>query len=195
MRLILQLLAPALAVSVFWFGFENAWMTILAYHVQILFWSRHRITSMVRGRNTDATTWVSVLAGAAAGPLMYVLLPHITLLDSSTWLANHGLAGWRLLLMIPYFGIVHPILEQAHWSDLRNRTPFAHGFFAGYHLLVLVSLLAPPWLALAFAVLLATSFIWYRLARRNSGSFVPCCMHVTADLGIVLAAWLRVQNS
>jgi hypothetical protein len=193
MRLILRLAAPALAVGVFWFGFESAWMTILAYHAQILFWSRHRIRAVLHGRGGVAAVAVAVIPCAVAGPLLYFLLPRITLVDSTTWLAAHGLAGGSLVLMIPYFGIVHPVLEQTHWDELRNRTPLAHGCFAGYHLLVLASLLSLPWLGLVLAVLLGASYVWYRLARRYAGLFVPSCMHVAADLGIVLAAWLRTR--
>ena len=133
--------------------------------------------------------------GAGAGPLLFLVLPRVTAVDSTTWLAAHGLSGAGLVCMIPYFGIVHPVLEQAHWNALRNRTPWAHGCFAGYHLLVLHALLPSPWLGLVFALLVTVSFIWYRLARRFAGAFVPCCMHIAADLGIVLAAWLQTRKA
>jgi len=194
MRLILRMLAPTLAVWVFWSGFENAWMTLLAYHAQILFWSRHRLGAVLRGWRVDVAAVSAIVAGGAAGPLMFALLPHITVVDAGTWLAAHGLAGGSFLLMIPYFGVVHPILEQAHWHDLRDETPFAHAFFAGYHLFVLSTLISLGWLGLVFSALMAASILWYRLARRSGGSFVPACMHIAADLGVVLAAWMRTGS-
>ena len=42
----LRLLAPYLAVGVFWYGFSSAWLAILAYHAQILLWSRGRLCGM-----------------------------------------------------------------------------------------------------------------------------------------------------
>jgi hypothetical protein len=61
--------------------------------------------------------------------------------------------------------------------------------FAGYHVLVLASLLPVPWLAICFVILVGSSVAWKRMVRR-SGSVVPAVFsHVLADLGIVLAAW------
>lgn len=40
MRRILACLAPFVAVLIFWWGLRSARLTVLAYHVQILFWSR-----------------------------------------------------------------------------------------------------------------------------------------------------------
>jgi hypothetical protein len=40
MKLTAKLLAPYFAVGVFWCVFSNAWLAMLAYHAQILFWSR-----------------------------------------------------------------------------------------------------------------------------------------------------------
>jgi Flp pilus assembly protein TadB len=97
--------------------------------------------------------------------------------------------------MIPCFGIVHPVLEQMHWHDLRNETWLAHACFAVYHALVLWKLMTPLGLALVLGVLLATSVLWYRLARRFQGAFVPCCTHIAADLGIIVAAWWSIHRA
>ena len=35
MKLVLKMLAPYLAVGIFWCGLSNAWLAILAYHAQI----------------------------------------------------------------------------------------------------------------------------------------------------------------
>ncbi len=62
-----------------------------------------------------------------------------------------------MVAMVAYFGLVHPLLEQAHWTPLREATPIAHVAFAGYHMLVLASLLTVPWLAVCFVILTAAS--------------------------------------
>ena len=129
-----------------------------------------------------------------AGPLLYFLLPSITHADLPAWLARVHLTGASLLLMVPYFGLVHPFLEQAHWAPLRERTPLAHLFFAGYHALVLSSLLTLPWLLIVLCVLTLASFLWRKAGERFGSIAVPLISHLFADLGIVIIAWLRSQR-
>lgn len=190
---ILKLLAPYFAVGIFWCGLENAWLALVAYHVQILAWSWRRIPMVARGRHPRAALLWGVLF-ALAGPVVYLLLPHITTTGLGTWCARYGITDANWIWMIPYFGILHPILEEAHWEDLRSRTPIAHPCFAAYHVLVLLTLFPYPWLAATFLMLSAVSMFWHHVTRRYRGSFVPIVTHVLADLGIVVAAWLRVHS-
>jgi hypothetical protein len=46
--LTLKLLAPCFAVLVFWCWLGNAWLAILAYHAQILLWSRGSLPKLGR---------------------------------------------------------------------------------------------------------------------------------------------------
>ena len=92
--------------------------------------------------------------------------------------------------MIFYFGLVHPLFEQIHWAPLRESTPLAHLAFAGYHMLVLYSLLTVPWLALCFVVLVAASWLWQRMVRESGSLLLPIASHVAADLGIIIVVWL-----
>jgi hypothetical protein len=185
----LRLLAPYLAVGVFWCWLGDAWLTLLAYHAQILFWRRGRGGGPILSR--PGRGLVLALPAALAGPAMYWLLPRISSTDPAVWLSDHGLSGTSLLLMIPYYGLVHPLLEQLHWRELREGGPAAPLLFAGYHLLVLHTLLTPLWLAVCFAVLVAASFAWRILTTRTGGLTVAVVSHVLADLGVVLAAWWR----
>lgn len=188
-RLALKLLAPYLAVGVFWCGLSNGWLAILAYHAQILFWRRSSGPGV--WRPVPRRVLPLVLPAALAGPLLYLLLPVITEGNLPAWLAAHRLSGAPLLAMIPYFGLVHPVLEQVHWAPLREHTAWAHPVFAGYHMLVLWSLLPVAWLVACFAVLTAVSVLWHGLSRRGRGLTAPVASHALADLGVVVAAWLR----
>ncbi len=192
MSLILKLLAPYLAVAVFWCGFSNAWLAILAYHVQVLLWSRCSLPRM-RGP-AKRRDLLLALPTVVTGLLLYFLLPHITHTDFSTWLTDHRLTGIAFLIMIPYFGFVHPYLEQAHWGPLRKRTALAHPLFAGYHLLVLFSLLSVGWLVLCFVVLTAASYLWQKISEQTGDLTVATVSHVLADLGVVVAAWVSVSG-
>lgn len=192
MKRTLEMAAPYLAVVVFWCVLENAWLTILAYHAQILFWSGRRLPRLARGWDVGAFLSMA-LPCALVGPLACLLLPQMTLAGGvGRWLAEHQLTGTALLVMIPYFGLVHPLLEQAHWSGLRAATWQAHPAFAGYHALVLVTLMKPAWLALCLVILAGASVLWSRVqSEARGGVVVPACGHVLADLGLVVAAWAR----
>ena len=192
----LRVLAPYLALAVGWFGFQNAWLTIILYHAQIVFWllyDRGMSNATSQTQNSSYHLWWAALPAAAAGPALYFLLPHITHTDLLSWLAEYQLDGRRLLFMIPYFGLVHPVLEQRHWSRLRQQSSAAHGAFAAYHALVLYSLLAWPWVLLTLAVLVGASIAWAFLTKRW-GLAVPILSHSAADLGVVAAAWLLARS-
>ncbi|MDZ4655054.1 MAG: hypothetical protein U1F44_04175 [Coriobacteriia bacterium] len=188
LSLALRMLAPWLAVGVFWLGFGNAWLTILAYHAQILLWSRGRAPGL-RWPKRDRIAWL-IAPSALAGPALWLLLPYITRTDPGGWFARHGLSGTSLVAMVAYFGLVHPLLEQVHWTPLREATPIAHVAFVGYHMLVLASLLTVPWLAVCFVILTAASVVWQEMTRRTGSVLVAVASHVAADAGIVLVAWL-----
>ena len=192
-KTILRMLAPYFAVIPLWCVYRNAWLCILVYHAQALLWSRADLNRVRRGWNRNLFL-IGVLPCALAGPLAFFLLPIMMReVSLGTWLSEAGLGGVSLLVMVPYFGLVHPLIEQAHWNRLRSETHWAHVAFAAYHVLVLWSLLQPAWLALCFAVLLGASIGWTYVQRKPGGGLLaPYCMHAAADLGIVAAAWLLV---
>lgn len=189
MNLLPKLLAPYIAVGVFWYGLQNAWLTILAYHVQILLWLRP--ASLPKLRPLQARAFLFALPMALVGPALYFLLPVMTDVDIFAWLAVRRMSRGAFLLMTPYFGLLHPWLEQAHWGPLRRRTPFAHPIFAGYHVLVLSSLLGVAWLVLCFAALTIASLLWRLMDIRTKSPGVSIASHILADMGVVAATWLR----
>lgn len=182
----LRLAAPYLAVAVFWCVLHDAWLTILAYHAQILWWMRGTRPMFQRYRRTR--TALLIFPSALAGPALALVLPHIARTELSLWLDRYHLTGSSLLVMTFYFGLVHPVLEQAHWAPLRDRTPHAHTVFAGYHMLVLYSLLPVPWLAACFVVLCLASWCWKRMVRASASLLPAIASQAVADLGIVLVA-------
>ena len=190
MKLLLKLLAPYFAVAVFWCGLSNAWLAILVYHAQILFWSRGKLPRL--SRPDSLRSFLFALSALFIGPILYFLLPIITHSGISTWLEAHHLSKETALLMIPYFGLIHPILEQTHWEPLRKRTPLAHPLFAGYHLLVLYSLLPVLELVLCFVFLTGASCLWQRISDRTGSPTVSVLSHTLTDLGMIIAAWLRM---
>lgn len=188
MKLILKLSAPYLAVAVFWCIHPNAWLAILAYHAQVLFWSHNSFAKVSMPKPTRIV--FMALPAAIAGPLFYILLPYITHTELSTWLEHYHLSPLSLILMIPYFGIVHPCLEQMHWNELRKATHLSHPLFAGYHMIVLSTLLTLPWLVVCFGVLTISSFLWKQMEQKSESLGLAVISHVLADFGIILTAYI-----
>jgi len=180
------LLAPYLSVLVFWVWLHSAWLAILGYHAQILLWLWRERRPL--GARPGARLLALALPFILAGPVVYVLLPQIASVQVGEWMRIHGLSGVALLTILPYFGLVHPPLEQLLWSPLRKQSPWAHVFFAGYHVIVLSSLIPPVWLAAVLVVLVCTSWIWQLIESVSGGLSVPIMAHVLADAGIAIAA-------
>lgn len=189
MTLALRILAPYLAVAICWFGFSNAWLTVLVYHLQIILWA---------GRSFTMPTWrlptkhlLLVLPAVFIGPAVYFLLPAITGGHFDEWLTKFHVTPLSLLIMLPYFGLVHPWIEQTHWNYIRERTPFAHICFAGYHVIVLAQLADTIWLVVVFIALATTSYLWSWFTRHTRSLTPAYLTHAIADTGIVIAAWLH----
>ena len=194
MKRFLQTLAPYIAVAIFWCVFKSAWLSILAYHAQILFWSWRRLGLLRRGWDLRMFL-VAAVPCLLAGPLAYALIPHVTAdAGLKEWLAGYGLNGLWWIAMVPYFGLIHPLLEQVHWSGLRSAGWPAHLAYAGYHGIVLFLLLQPLWLCVCLGILLVVSAVWSRIQEKcRGGLLVVACGHVFADLGIVAVAWIAAM--
>jgi hypothetical protein len=188
-----KLLAPYLSVLVFWVWLHSAWLAILGYHAQILLWL-WREHPRIGGR-PGARLLALALLFILAGPVVYVLLPQIASVQVGEWMRRHGLSGVALLAILPYFGLVHPHLEELHWSPLRKRSPWAHASFAGYHVIVLSSLMPPVWLAAVFVVLICASWSWQLIESASGGLTVPIVAHILADAGIAIAALALASGS
>jgi len=184
----LRLLAPYVAVGVFWLGFSHAWLAILAYHLQIIVWYRFGRWIRTREQGNHFASYVG-LGCVLAGPLVYFILPQIVAVDLALWLEQYRMSGFSYFLMIPYFGLVHPMLEQVHWRSLRSETAWSHVWFAGYHVVVLHALLPILWLIACFAALVAMSWVWHKAGNTSTSRMYVTISHILADLGIVLAVW------
>lgn len=191
MRTALKLLAPYLSVAVFWLGAKNGILALAGYHLQVLIWV---LVDRARPKFGRGGKWFLALPMVGAGPLLYFLLPVITRVDLTEWLRDYHLSGWTLLLLVPYFGILHPVIEQVHWGPLRDQTKFSHLFFAGYHMLVLVSLLDWQWLVLCAVLLAGASVAWQYLTFRNGGIGLSAASHICADLGVIVATWILTSG-
>lgn len=117
-----------------------------------------------------------------AGPELAAVLRGWGLTTANWWL----FAAWLCLM--------NPWLEQRFWRGVLgspDRRPRAtDAWFAGYHLLVALPVLAWPWLVLMFAAL-ATASWWWRQVIRLQGNFRGATIaHFLADASIMVALGL-----
>ena len=190
MALALRIGAPYLSVLIFWVWLENGLLALLAYHAQILFWA---IQSQKPNFSISKQALGVVTPTAFCGVVTYFFLPYLVKLPVSEWLARFKVTGVTLSFLVPYFGVIHPFLEQAHWRPICQGMRLGHWFFAGYHMLVIHSLLSLPWLIISFFLLTAVSYLWSYLARKEGSYFPSTLIHICADFGMILAVWLLVS--
>jgi membrane protease YdiL (CAAX protease family) len=136
---------------------------------------------------------------ALAAPVVYFMWPWFAASGSilPEWLARYGLTGWAWLCLLPYFSIVHPILEEIHWRGISPGpvTGICRQdlLFAGYHVLVLFQPVRAPWLLLVFAVLAGSSVFWRWAAERFGGYGLPVLTHAVADAAVVVGVHFLLQ--
>ena len=188
-------LLPYFSVWIGLYILHSGWCALLLYHVGIIAFliaRRRRGVWQKIGRGAFGPILVpGVLACALAAPILYFMWPLFAVESPllSDWLASYGLTGWAWGLLIPYFSVVHPLLEELHWREIapeRVRALCAQDLlFAGYHVLVLFQLVRAPWLVLVFAVLAASSFFWRWCAARFEGYAIPMATHAVADAAVL----------
>lgn len=195
---------PYIAVLIGMYLFQSAWLAILLYHIGVigfLFFRKSTGLWMRMGRGLGTPLLVpGLIVCAMAAPVVYFMWPWIAISENilPRWLAYYGLSGWAWWLLIPYFSIVHPILEELLWreigSDCNPRICRQDLMFAGYHVLVLFQLVKTPWLILVFVVLTSSSIFWRWAARRFGGCLLPTLTHAVADAGVMIAVHLLMDG-
>ncbi len=204
-------LLPSGAVLLGLYGLHSAWAAILAYHFGIvsfaLILDGRRLgdppddSEGVSAQGRLALRWILPLTilCALSGVAFYLLWSWMVRPGTSLslWLAHRGMEGWSWWLFVPYYGLLHPVLEEWHWSRIgagvSSRIGVLDAIFAGYHLLVLATLVRWPWLVLIFVILLCSSAFWRDMYGARRTRFVPLLTHGVADLSIVIAASLLLR--
>lgn len=183
---------------------QNAWATILLYHVGMVTLLRlggqeGLLRAVRQGWSAPAAVVIGIVF--ATGGLLLVLLwgtmsrEHVDLAETLTSLRLSGLYWW---VFAAYYVTVHPVLEEIFW---RGYLPRAHRFpvvpdvaFAGYHVLVLCIFIKLPWVLVSFGVLWFASWSWRQLVARYSGLGVAIASHAAADLSVIAVAEYLVRN-
>lgn len=188
-------LVPYIAVLLGMKVLGSAWSAILLYHAGIFLFLHFQQPAFSWKKVWRGNTPIlipAVLVCALAAPVVYFMWPWFGSPEMGIpeWLAKYSLTGLQWLLLIPYFSIVHPVLEEIHWRGLAPER--VKGLcrqdllFAGYHVLVLHELVYWPWLFLVFGVLAGSSFFWRWAADRFGGYLLPVLSHAAADAGVLI---------
>jgi membrane protease YdiL (CAAX protease family) len=195
---------PYVAVLIGIYVFRSAWLAILLYHagVAVFLFIRKPAGFWIRMRTGFKTPWLipGLIVCALAMPAVYFLWPWFAISENilPQWMAYYGLSGWAWLLLIPYFSIVHPILEEALWREIApDRFTWICRqdlLFAGYHVLVLLQLMKSPWLVLVFIVLAGSSIFWRWSAQHFGGYGLSILTHAMADAAVVTAVFFLLDS-
>ncbi len=182
---------------------RSGWAAILGYHASMVV-----VLAAREGRGLFRLASRGFLAGkfacmsiacAAAGPLVWILwpvmrLPEPTLAEK---LGALGLSGASWVGFVAYYGLVNPFLEEVYWRGWYAEDTWwpapSDLLYTGYHAVVLLLFVEPPFVLLAVAVLLAAAWLWRQLARAAPGLLVPVCTHIVADVSIIAAAMVLVR--
>ena len=198
-RIAFQLSVPYLSVLFFWVGLNNAWLTILGYHLLILITTTEKIpidVNQIKSGWNRPIFWFLLPCFAGAGLILYYAIPFMCKVEIGIWLSRFNLDNLAFLLMIPYFGIVHPLVEQFHWTSLTQSKVsqwLIDITFSGYHLIVLWGLLKLPWLIITGIILVIASRTWFLVPKKTGGNIaMNIILHLAADTGIIVAAGLRL---
>ncbi len=190
---------PFLIIGLGWLLTNNAWVTLLGYHLGllgVLLLARQTDTASKLSRGGQPVLMVlTILAGAAAGILLFVLYPALGIEPGlGGALARSGLSGLTWPPFILYYSLVNPCLEEWYWRGYLGgpdrRPTISDVCYAGYHPIVLSSFMSWPWLILEFLVLLGAAWLWRQIAHRTGGLLIPLLSHLSADAGLILAIYL-----
>jgi hypothetical protein len=189
-------LVPYVAVLVGMYLLHSAWAAVLLYHIGIvtfvLIFKAGDMGSKIKSGYKMPVLIPAVITCALTAPAVYFMWPWFSASEGilPEWLEKYGLTGLSWLVLIPYFSIIHPVLEEIHWRDIAPE-PFKwicwqDLLFAGYHVLVLYQLLFWPWLFLVFGVLTGCSIFWRWSAGKFAGYGLAILTHAVADAGVVI---------
>lgn len=190
---------PYLAVWAGLFWFKSAWLALSGFHIAILLVlaiARPNIPINILFR-TNHSKWIftCMTLCASSGFAIYYLHPFLGMAeDLTSQLEEIGLnrSTWPLLIM--YFSLVNPFIEEYFWRGClgSGTTGFYIGdlVYAGYHGLVLMGKIHPLMIFLALVCLTLIGWFWRQIRRADHGLLIPVLGHLAADFSILMSVYL-----
>lgn len=189
---------PYVTISVSLLVFHNAWLAILSYHVgmmAVIFLSKTGIplTQCFRG-NRYWIIFITALAGAGGGILLYILWPLLSVPDDiNSYIRSIGLSEQSWPVFLAYFILINPVIEEYYWrgylASATKGITLNDLMFSGYHLIVLAGHMENIWLIAVFFALAGGAWFWRQMNRLNRGLLTSVVSHMTADITIMLTIY------
>ncbi|MFC2069571.1 type II CAAX prenyl endopeptidase Rce1 family protein [Chloroflexota bacterium] len=189
---------PYITIGIGLLIFHNAWLAILGYHagmVAVLSLLKTGIT-LKRAFQGDRywVTFISALAGAGGGILLYILWPLLSVPDDiNLYIRSIGLNEGAWPVFLAYFILINPLIEEYYWrgylaGDNKGIT-VNDLLFSGYHLIVLAGQMEAIWLITVFFSLTIGAWFWRQMNRLNGGLLASTVSHITADITVILTIY------
>jgi uncharacterized protein len=193
-------LAPYAALAISFFVLHNAWIALLSFHLSMLvfiIFNRSRLPWRTDFKSRHLKIYlINILMGAAA-LVFYFSWPLSGIpQDVQPILKSIGLSQGNYLYLLAYFVVVNPWIEEYFWrgylgSASKGITP-SDALFAGYHVMLLATVIGPLWLIPAFVILFSAAWFWRQCDRWSQGLGASILSHIAADAAISVVLILMI---
>ena len=193
---------PYLAVWAGLFYFKNAWVTLIGFHIVILFVllivHPNIPTSILFKSKYPKWILASILFCATSGIGLYFLWDVFEVAsDLPAQLKSIGLNSSSWPVFIAYFSLVNPFIEEYFWRGaLGNKSIkllVGDIIYAGYHAIILWGRVHPFSILFAVIILTSAGWLWRQIAREDEGLLAPVLGHMVADFTILLTIYLKTR--
>jgi hypothetical protein len=199
----IAIIPPYAAVWAGLFLFDSAWGVLVGFHAAIflsLLWLKPQTPVSVLIRPSSWKSIIlNILLGGLGGAGLYVFWNWFAVApDLDAKVLALGLNGSIWFGFMAYFSFINPFMEEYFWratlgSDSRS---FYIGdlAYAGFHAFILWNKTQLVSVLFALMVLVSIGWFWRQVYRREGSLLAPVLGHMTADLTILLAIWLKVMK-
>jgi len=195
---ILPPIIPYITIGIGLLVFHNAWLAILGYHTGMVAVISLSKTGIAIKRafqgNSYWISFITALAGAGGGILLYILLPLLSVPDDiNSYIRSIGLNEQTWPMFLAYFILINPLIEEYYWRGCLGGD--AKGIalndllFSGYHLIVLAGQMETIWLIVVFFGLTIGAWFWRQMNKLAGGLLASTISHLTADITVILTIY------
>lgn len=191
-------LLPYLAVAIGLFWIQNAFWTLIGFHIAIilsLLLARSPIPIKILFKSKNIR-WVvlNILLCGSSGISLYFLWSYFGVVDDlSGQMEAIGLTSSTWPVFITYFVLVNPLIEEYFWRGYLGsptRGLYASDFlYAGFHALILMNKVQTGAILYSLTILVLAGWFWRQLARADGGLLAPVLGHMAADFTILMAVY------
>lgn len=193
---------PYLAVWAGLFLFKSAWLTLLAFHITIIFViavARPSIPINILFKS-NSFKWIlfSVLFCSTSGVGLYFLWEAFDVAQNlPAQLISLGLNSTSWFPFITYFSLVNPFVEEYFWrgvlGSVTKKLHIGDVVFAGYHAMILWGRVNPLSTLFAVIILVSAGWLWRQIFRKDHGLLAAVLGHMVADFSILLTIYTMTR--